>query len=470
MTDSVARLKEELKGMVEELDMVILKAAKEWAKQQYRAVVEKLDALLLQSCDKELAVEHIRSVWYNTVVGRVRVERRQYRGEKGGYRYPLDELLGVEGKGHTTAGVKQLALGLASEMSFRKSARILEETTSVHLSHQTIWNQLGKVADPCLERGQREIDWFLETGEMPEGEGKKVASLMLEADGVMLSLQREKARKAEVKLGIAYEGWKPVGRDRYATVGKSIYATVGGTDEYWAGMTLKLQKKYDLSEATGIVIGGDGAGWIKEGLEHFGGTFQLCRYHLNRELTYALGPDRHTARAVQDNCERGDVEAGCRALSEARSRASGEQAKRIDRALSYLEQNTIGLKDYRLALGEEGNKLRRTGAMEGNVDKLVVRRMKNQGMSWKVRGIRRMLCVRFLFLEGKLKDTIDSHSKRCLPAVPVRKARQVIDKAGVVAPHIGVLETAMPALYGPHVGRHWVRLLKSLTQVRAKGQ
>jgi hypothetical protein len=35
----------------------------------------------------------------------------------------------------------------------------------------------------------------------------------------------------------------------------------------------------------------------------------------------------------------------------------------------------------RLVFGKAGQGLRPTGAMEGNVDKLVVRRMKNQGMS-----------------------------------------------------------------------------------------
>jgi hypothetical protein len=309
----------------------------------------------------------------------------------------------------------------------------------------------------------------METGELPQGEGKKVASLMLEADGIMLSLQRERTRKAEVKVGIAYEGWKPVGRDRFATVGKTIYSDVAGTDEYWAGLTLKLQGKYELSEVHSIILGGDGASWIKEGTEHFGGTFQLCRYHLNRELTHALGHDRQEARTVLGYCERGEVELACCALGRARDRARGEQAERIDRVRNYIEANVAGLRDYRLALGEEGRKLRRTGAMEGNVDKLVARRMKNQGMSWKVKGIRRMLCVRFLHLEGKLKDTINWHEDQKLPAIPTRKARQVIDKVGVAEPHVGVLETAMPALYGPHVGRHWVKILRCFTQIKAKG-
>ena len=46
---------------------------------------------------------------------------------------------------------------------------------------------------------------------------------MVEADGVMLSLQREKERKAEVKLGIAYEGWEKIGKDRYKTGNKTVF-------------------------------------------------------------------------------------------------------------------------------------------------------------------------------------------------------------------------------------------------------
>src|SRR3990172_7644482 len=99
---------------------------------------------------------------------------------------------------------------------------------------------------------------------------------------------------------------------------------------------------------------------------------------------------RQAVREVQGYCERGEVELACGALTRARERAKSEQAGRIDRVRSYLEANSAGLRDYRTALGGEGRKLRRTGAMEGNVDKLVVRRMKNQGMSWKVEGIRRM--------------------------------------------------------------------------------
>src|SRR3989304_10039690 len=84
VTDSVAKLKEELKGMLEGLDVVILDRALEWARQQYRAVVERLDQLLLETCSSGLTAEHIRSVWYNTVLGRGGGRRGEDPGGEGG--------------------------------------------------------------------------------------------------------------------------------------------------------------------------------------------------------------------------------------------------------------------------------------------------------------------------------------------------------------------------------------------------
>ena len=50
---------------------------------------------------------------------------------------------------------------------------------------------------------------------IPESEGKVVPHLMVEADGVGIALQREKERRTEVKVGIAYEGWEEVEKDWY---------------------------------------------------------------------------------------------------------------------------------------------------------------------------------------------------------------------------------------------------------------
>jgi hypothetical protein len=321
-----------------------------------------------------------------------------------------------------------------------------------------------KTADDYLGRADREISRFLETGEIPEGEGKQVRRLLVEADGVILSLQRESGRKAEVKLGIAYEGWEKVGKDRYKTVNKTAFADVTDRDSFWAGMSLKLQRKYDLGNVSDTILGGDGAAWVKEGARYIQGRFQLDRYHLNRELCAALGRNNETRRLVRQSCDSGNHELGLKLMTEAMQNTRGEQAQRVAKTYHYLKNNISGLGDYRLALGAEGKKLRRTGAIEGNVDKLIVRRMKNQGMSWTMKGIRRLLCLRFLVLEGRLKDWLARENERDTKvSLPRKKLHRIVNRLSCQEPDAW-LEGRIPALYGPHSSRPWVKNLKVRSQ------
>lgn len=41
-----------------------------------------------------------------------------------------------------------------------------------------------------------------------------------------VSLQREKDRKAEIKAGIAYEGWEEITKERYKLKGKLVYGGI----------------------------------------------------------------------------------------------------------------------------------------------------------------------------------------------------------------------------------------------------
>jgi len=457
----------ELNRFLCELDKVILGRAIEWAKKCYKATLEALDEAIAEGRDRELSIEHRREVWYQTCLGPVKVRRRQYRDGKRRYRYLLDELMGMGKHSHITVGVQGLALEAATVMPYRRSAEVLRKASAIDLAHQTIWRLMGRVAKPYLEKAQREVERFLQTGEIPEGEGREVARLMVEADGVMLSLQREKQRRAEVKLGIAYEGWEKVSKDRYRTVNKTTFAAVGGGDAFWAGMSLKLQGKYDLSRVGETIVGGDGAPWVKEGARYVNGRFQLDRYHLHRELTTALGKDGETKAKVWRACERGEVETGLQIMTDAMRTVRGEQAERMARAYNYLLENSSGLVDYRLALGDQGKGLRRTGAIEGNVDKLVARRMKNQGMSWSVKGIRSLLCVRFLILEGKLTSLLLDRQRRkaCVP-IPRKKIRGIVGRSPIRDPGEW-LHVELPALRGPHASRPWAAVLKAISQGEA---
>ena len=449
------------------LDVVILERMREEARKTYKAVAEALDEWLFRHRPAGLCVEHKRLVWYKTVLGRVHVMRRQYRDKAGAYRYLLDEFLGVRKYLKTTLKLVELVADLVTQMTFRRSAEVLDKTTPLHLSAQSLLNLLERVAAPYIEEGEAKVREFLETGALPEAEGRKAAQVLVEADGVYLSLQREKQRKAEVKTVIGYEGWWKEGKSRYRTLNKFSYADVASSDECWASISLRLQQRYGEGGMGRLIVGGDGAPWIREGADYLGGIFQLDHYHLNREITLALGRDRASVDLVREACRHGDLVTALDRLSEVRAKMRGEAAKRVGRLYRYLVDNRAGLRDYRLDLGEQGKTLRSTGAIEGNVDKLVVKRMKNQGMNWTIRGIRRMLCIRLLRLEGKLPDRLRADSGGHGPPVVPRSSVERLMPRAAKRGSIDYWQVGLPALNGPHPNRPWVTYLRSLTRTSA---
>lgn len=467
MENSVPHTAKELKSLIGSLDQLLLEKAIELAGKWLKAILEQLDDHISLHRYEGLLIEHKRDVWYQTCLGPVKVKRRQYRDSAGSYRYLLDELMGMGKRWHITHRLQELLSELATVMPYRRSAEVLNKTLAIEISHQTIWRTVARIADSHIEKAEKELGLFLETGEIPQGKSKQISRLMVEADGVILSLQREKERKAEVKLGIAYEGWEKVGKDRHKTVNKTAYAAVAGEEAFWAGMTLKLQQKYELCGIKQTMVGGDGAGWVKEGASYLNGRFQLDRYHLNRELTAVLGRDKDTRGKIWKAIAHGDTEAGLGIVAESMYRAHGEQADRLAHLYRYLWENRSGLADYRLDLSETERKgLRRTGAIEGNVDKLVVRRMKNQGMSWTIKGIQRLLCVRFLVMENKLAEWLDhSNSGKTTVQLPTKTVRRLVNRLSMQQPS-DWLQAGIPALHGPHASRPWAIMLKKMLEAQ----
>jgi hypothetical protein len=87
--------------------------------------------------------------------------------------------------------------------------------------------------DGYIDEEAKEVAEVFEEGVIPESEGRIVPYLLVEGDGTNIALQREEERRAEVKIGIAYEGWQLVGKDRYALKGKTTYAGVMSGQQFW---------------------------------------------------------------------------------------------------------------------------------------------------------------------------------------------------------------------------------------------
>jgi len=408
--------------------------------------------------DQSFKVECLKEHRVSTVFGDIRIRRRLYRASNGEHRFLLDEKMGLDKGCHVSPKVKELATFISSHFPFHRSEEILRAILPSGISHTTIHRLAGKLTAPYIEAEKREIEEVFSAGVIPKSEGKTVPYLFVEADGTMIALQKEKARRAEVKVGIAYEGWREVSKDRYKVTEKTAYSGIMDGDRFWEGFSLALAKKYDLSRIGKVIVGGDGASWVKEGAGFLGGIYQLDKFHLKRAIHRGLANDPLGAEVYQA-CITGEIEKAHRLLLEAQQKGDTDRESEIMGLRGYLMSNCYGLRDYRLEVDDDN--LRGLGAIEGNVDKLVANRMKKRGMSWTIKGAQRMTMLISLREMGQIHHWIthrDKSEERSLSRKEISKRKVTKQKDNGAW-----LKADMPAFYGPHQNRYWVKILRAVT-------
>jgi hypothetical protein len=456
--DMVAKLKADT-GKWEE---VILGWVYELAQEAAKSVLEEIDEALMKDREEDLKVEGFKERLITTLFGDVKIRRRLYRDNEDNYCFLLDKAIGLRERSQASPRVEELATFLSSHLPFKRCEEILRALLPDGLSHTTIHRLVGRVVDPYLDEEKREIEEVFKDGVMPESEGRVVPYLMVEADGSSIALQREEERRAEVKVGIAYEGWGKVSWERYKLKEKTTYTGIMDGDSFWEGFSLMLARKYDLSQVGKIIVGSDGAPWAREGADFLGGIFQLDRFHLLRALYRGLAPNDALVGKVYEACISGEVERADRLLKEAQSKSRGEPAKKIAKLRIYLQNNRLGLKDYRSQVEGEGEALRGLGAIESNVDKLVACRMKKRGMSWTKRGANQMARLINLREMGELHSWINHRPDKPKSISPPEKEIQI--RQCSISEDNGVwLEVGLPALCGPHRNRPWVQTLSAIS-------
>lgn len=464
MEKSIVEMLQNIKS-IEDVSRALLKIALEIARKAYRELLELLDEYLFRNKDRGLKSEGFCLRRVISPIGCVQVRRRKYSHEAGSYRYLLDEVLGLSGRSPLTPELKEDCAYLVTLLPFLKSAQVLEAIQpDAALSHATMHRMVKRLAEPVIREETEQQSQVYEGGEITGEVGGVLPRLFIEADGVNIALQREKKKKAEIKVGIAYEGWQEVSKERRRVTNKTVYCGIMGGDSFWEGFSLKLAGKYDLGKIGSIEVGGDGAGWVKSGADLLGGQFQLDRFHLRRALRQALNKQPEMINPLYQACNEGNMPAVFGWLSEAMMRARDEEKEPIEQVGRYLADNARGLRDYRLDLGEAGANLRRTGAIESNVDKLVANRLKKKGMSWRIQGAHCMLCLLTITAENKLSRVCRPIRYKPFIELPIKKIRRILIK-NYKDVEVKWLQASLPALYGPHINHPWVKALKSLSEV-----
>ena len=272
--------------------------------------------LLLESYDKKLMNNRdkkkyrhkgLRGTSVNTVMGEVKYKRVMYEVSEEGITktvYLLDEVLNISAEGKVSSNlVEKVIETVPVTDSYRKSEKVIEETTNTTLSHEKIRNIVVKIGEKITNKEKEERKLF-DKKQLIAGL-KEVTALFEEADGLWINLQgkdrkekleknKKKAEKenkefnpkikikTELKLHVMYEGWK---KDdvRHSLVNKQYIAGIMKPKEIAKLRDARVFAQYDESKIKLRVTNGDGAKWTK-GITVKGGIYQKDQFHIMQEI------------------------------------------------------------------------------------------------------------------------------------------------------------------------------------------
>lgn len=380
--------------------------------------LERYDRMLMEDRDKsKYRHKGSRQTTIKTVYGEVTYSRAVYGvTEEDGYRhyvYLLDETLELDNIGLISTNMAELLVKGITELSYRECASKISEMTGQTISAMGVWNVIQALGEKVCE----EETVLVEEHKKGQIRGEKeVPVLFEEADGVYIKLQgkdRKEAKrdKAEIKIGIAYDGWKKTGKDRYELSNKVVVAGFARAKEFQEYREAAIAEKFNLDEVSQRILNADGASWIKQ-VKDKSTCFQLDPFHRNKAVKEKI----HNRKAVRDIMELLETERIEELFEylEVYKNSLGDDAE-IDDAeelIRYYENNREGLRPYQsqeLDLPEhpEGLEYRNMGTMENHVWSVIARRMKHNHTSWSRSGGNHLAKILAKKCSGKLYEVTE---------------------------------------------------------------
>lgn len=422
------------------LETKIYKEACELAVETMRRVLEAYDKQLEESRNRAVyRHKGSRRTTVKTLFGEVSFCRTLYRmkDDEGIEKsiYLLDEALGLRTVGLMSENyIEKLVSGITTK-SYRACAQEISETTGQVISSMGVWNVVQKLGDKLCHE-EEELAELHKKGAV-KGE-RTVPIIFEETDGVNLKLQRDDRKtarngQAEMKVAIAYAGWKKTGNNRYSLDGKVAFAGFAGSKKFHRVREAKISHEYDVDEAAFRILNGDGAHWIKK-VPDRDTVFQLDTFHRNKAIRENL--PAKAQKDVLSYLEEKDIDGLFGYLEAYRnSLDSDEDTELADTLISYFCNNREGLLSYRdrgldIPQSPEGLCYRNMGTMEGHIWSIVANRMKHNHTTWSKAGANHLAKILAKKCEGKLGDVT---RKLELPAFREEWADEILEDVFSVA-------------------------------------
>jgi len=429
--------------------------------------IEELEEFLFENKSDNLEVISRKARTISTKVGDITFKRRLYFDhDTDEYVFLLDEALKIRERKRASGEFLKLLVILASMMTYRQVEEVLEVAGFPVLSHTTIFNEVRAFGERESEKIKAEKEELYSRGQLKPSKQKEVPILFVELDGVMISSQEEESNNFEVKMGLCHEGWKyssPAKTRKQLINPKILTGVYDSTEDFYEEFSCYINSKYNL-DGTKIVLNGDGARWIQEtSYDYFGNlTVQLDRFHIKKDITLHFG--KQIAEDLTKVLARGRKKLFLDTLeSLIYDGDNGETIEGRETLFKHYKKYESHLLDYRhrIKIKDDYPELHGMGAIESYIGKIIARRMKNQGMSWKRLGAEAMVKILMLRHNRILKVRLDDQYYKIKNPVKELKYRKRVFKRN----WSDWLQASMPVIYGPCSGQDWVKGIKAIATV-----
>lgn len=415
------------------------------------SILEELDILLRDNRDFErFENREMQKTTLATMFGSITINRRIYRDRDKGVRIALlDQYLEYDGGDSLSPFLAEKAVKWAIRgPSYRDARDRFSDLLGYQVtSHETIRQEVLKInpkeitQDESIAKKEKDI-------------------LFLEVDGLNVHKQNSTRKNREIKIGIVHEGWDkahPSSKD-YVLRNKSYWETLENGEVFWEEFSRYLYGKYKITNKTHIVINGDGAPWIRSGVDYFpNAIYTYDRYHLKPWIKKAMSnrtkKERHLAYKAAD---KNDPIALVSVIAEAEKAETDEEKKEeISDLREFILGNMDAFKDYRELLKEKDENIdtswmRTMGAAESNMN-LFSKRLKALGYSWSENGLKGMLAGMIHRFEGTLNQALkkasglnkeDNHWDKDYPSFAPLLTERTRPSIGAIQGHIRAITSS----------------------------
>ena len=345
--------------------------------------------------------------------------------------------------GQVSGGIIELVAQNISEVSYRVCAEIISKMTGLSISGVAVWNIVQNLGKEIKQYEKEKVEAH-QSDKLQAGT-KETPTIYQEADGIMIYTQGKdrkeqiekykkehpneevpkKVRNIELKLGMTYEGWKEIGKNRYALVGKE-YVAGYMTGEEMADITnANLHSKYDMNKVELRVLNSDGGSWIKR-LLATKAIYQADSYHLKEKITTHVRDDED-ADILKTMFYKKEYSKMIEYVEELKYKYDGEceEVEKLEELKKYLNKRKDSMKRYKDYDGvkqklktyskKTGLKYRNMGCQESNNYCRLTRRMKKKRMSWSKNGSENIAKVITTYASESCTDIIKHLNVQILP-------------------------------------------------------